>query len=171
MELDLPAAWSTPSASPGHRPRRPSTSSWRNESSYARDFFLNASPQTEWPPLGKRPTSAISSVPQVGGPIAKGRTFIFGDYEGITPEAGRRCAARFRLTMLERASLQAEVPRRARAGQLRTTRPAANVCVDNLQSRNTWRSILTPTGRSTAIKGSSPMPGYEVYGKISLPPG
>src|SRR6266404_5327047 len=81
------------------------------------------------------------------------------------------CRQRFRLTMLERASLQAEVPRRARA------RPTPHYWILLptfaliIQSRNTWRSILTPTGRSTALKGSSPTPGYEVYGKISLPPG
>src|SRR5882762_7216191 len=60
----------------------------RNEKLDARDFFLNASPQPNGQPQAKAPYKRNQFGAAVGGPIRKGRTFIFGDYEGIRQRQG-----------------------------------------------------------------------------------
>src|SRR5258706_13012980 len=60
----------------------------RNDKLDARDFFLNASPQPNGQPQAKAPYKRNQFGAAVGGPIRKGRTFIFGDYEGIRQRQG-----------------------------------------------------------------------------------
>src|SRR5258706_796268 len=60
----------------------------RNEKLDARDFFLNATPQPNGQPQAKAPYKRNQFGAAAGGPIRKGRTFIFGDYEGIRQRQG-----------------------------------------------------------------------------------
>ena len=60
----------------------------RNDKLDARDFFLNASHQSNGQPLATPPYKRNQFGVAAGGPIRKGRTFIFGDYEGIRQVKG-----------------------------------------------------------------------------------
>jgi hypothetical protein len=60
----------------------------RNDKLDARNFFLNATRQPNGQPQATPPYKRNQFGVAAGGPIRKGRTFIFGDYEGIRQVKG-----------------------------------------------------------------------------------
>src|SRR6267378_1266778 len=104
----------------------------RNEKLDARDFFLNASPQPNGQPQAKAPYKRNQFGAAVGGPIRKGRTFIFGDYEGIRQRQGVAVPAKVPSDNARKGILTSGgTPPSPCPANSSLLDPAANVCVDN----------------------------------------